>query len=63
MYVAAFGGTRCRGGWSERNADAGGALGITQAFGYIGSMPTVHREQGFQFRIYPDDHAPSHVHA
>ncbi|WP_088895017.1 DUF4160 domain-containing protein [Leptolyngbya ohadii] len=26
-------------------------------------MPTIHRELGFQFRIYPNDHAPAHVHA
>ena len=25
--------------------------------------PTVHREDGFQFRIYPNDHSPPHVHA
>lgn len=25
-------------------------------------MPTVHREAGFQFRIYPDDHESAHVH-
>ena len=25
-------------------------------------MPTVHREQGFQVRIYPADHLPPHVH-
>lgn len=26
-------------------------------------MPTIHRERGFEFRIYPNDHAPAHVHA
>lgn len=26
-------------------------------------MPTVHRERGFAFRIYPKDHEPPHVHA
>jgi len=26
-------------------------------------MPTVHREAGFQFRIFPNDHRPPHVHA
>jgi hypothetical protein len=26
-------------------------------------MPTVHREGGFAFRIYVDDHRPPHVHA
>lgn len=25
-------------------------------------MPTVHREDGFQVRIYPNDHLPRHVH-
>ena len=25
-------------------------------------MPTVHREHGFAFRIYPNDHEPPHVH-
>jgi hypothetical protein len=25
-------------------------------------MPTVHREDGFQIRIYPNDHLPRHVH-
>ena len=25
-------------------------------------MPTVHREDGFQIRIYPNDHLPCHVH-
>ena len=25
--------------------------------------PTVHREDGFQFRIFPNDHSPPHVHA
>ncbi len=26
-------------------------------------MPTVHRQDGFAFRIYPNDHGPPHVHA
>lgn len=26
-------------------------------------MPTVLLADGFQFRIYPNDHAPAHVHA
>jgi hypothetical protein len=26
-------------------------------------MPTVHQQDGFQFRIYPNDHDPAHVHA
>lgn len=26
-------------------------------------MPTVHREEGIAFRIYPNDHGPPHVHA
>lgn len=26
-------------------------------------MPTVHREDGIAFRIYPKDHEPPHVHA
>ena len=26
-------------------------------------MVTVHREAGFRFAIYRDDHAPAHVHA
>ena len=26
-------------------------------------MPTVHRENGFAFIIYVDDHTPAHVHA
>ncbi|MCP9494883.1 MAG: DUF4160 domain-containing protein [Pyrinomonadaceae bacterium MAG19_C2-C3] len=26
-------------------------------------MPTVLRQAGFSFRIYPNDHAPAHVHA
>lgn len=26
-------------------------------------MPTVHRESGFQFRVFPNDHGPAHVHA
>ena len=26
-------------------------------------MPTVHREGGFQFRIFANDHSPPHVHA
>lgn len=25
-------------------------------------MPTVFRDAGFDFRIYTDDHGPSHVH-
>lgn len=25
-------------------------------------MPTVHREEGFNVVIYPNDHLPSHVH-
>ena len=25
-------------------------------------MPTAHREQGFEVRIYPADHHPPHVH-
>ena len=26
-------------------------------------MATVHRENGFEFRIWPNDHTPPHVHA
>jgi hypothetical protein len=26
-------------------------------------MATVHRESGFEFRIWPNDHTPPHVHA
>lgn len=26
-------------------------------------MATVHREEGFEFRIWPNDHPPPHVHA
>jgi Domain of unknown function (DUF4160) len=26
-------------------------------------MATAHREDGFEFRIWPNDHAPPHVHA
>jgi Domain of unknown function (DUF4160) len=26
-------------------------------------MPIVHREGPFRFRIWPNDHTPSHVHA
>lgn len=26
-------------------------------------MPTVHRQDGFQFRIFTADHPPAHVHA
>jgi len=26
-------------------------------------VPTVHREAGFQFRLFPNDHGPPHVHA
>lgn len=25
-------------------------------------MPTIFRQDGFQIRIYPNDHFPSHVH-
>ena len=25
-------------------------------------MPTIHREDGFDFRLYPNDHHPPHVH-
>ncbi|NEP76348.1 DUF4160 domain-containing protein [Okeania sp. SIO2G5] len=25
-------------------------------------MSTVHREQGFRFFVYPNDHEPAHVH-
>ncbi|MCW5851959.1 MAG: DUF4160 domain-containing protein [Anaerolineae bacterium] len=25
-------------------------------------MPTVHREDGFEFMIYPNDHYPAHIH-
>jgi hypothetical protein len=25
-------------------------------------MPTIHREWGFEFRIYTNDHEPAHVH-
>ena len=25
-------------------------------------MPTIHRESGFKFVIYVDDHEPAHVH-
>ncbi|MBI4520710.1 MAG: DUF4160 domain-containing protein [Gemmatimonadetes bacterium] len=25
-------------------------------------MPTVHRERGFRFQMYPNDHPPPHVH-
>lgn len=26
-------------------------------------MPTIHRERGFRFVVYPNDHEPAHVHA
>ena len=26
-------------------------------------MPTIHREGGFSFRVFPNDHPPAHVHA
>lgn len=26
------------------------------------AMPTIYREQGFQFFVYPNDHQPAHVH-
>jgi hypothetical protein len=26
-------------------------------------MATAHREDGFEFRIWPNDHTPPHVHA
>ncbi|MGQ0814908.1 MAG: DUF4160 domain-containing protein, partial [Gemmatimonadota bacterium] len=26
-------------------------------------MATIHREAGISFRVYPNDHAPPHVHA
>jgi hypothetical protein len=26
-------------------------------------MATAHRENGFEFRIWPNDHTPPHVHA
>ena len=26
-------------------------------------MATVHREGGFSFRVFPNDHPPAHVHA
>jgi hypothetical protein len=26
-------------------------------------MATAHREDGFEFRIWPNDHSPPHVHA
>jgi Domain of unknown function (DUF4160) len=26
-------------------------------------MPTIHREGGFRFIIYVDDHFPAHIHA
>ena len=25
-------------------------------------MPTIHRERGFRFFVYPSDHQPAHVH-
>lgn len=25
--------------------------------------PTIHREKGFEFRVYYNDHEPAHVHA
>lgn len=25
-------------------------------------MPTVHREQGFTFHVYDNDHQPAHIH-
>jgi hypothetical protein len=30
---------------------------------FITQVPTIHREDGFAFRIYTDDHRPPHVHA
>jgi len=35
----------------------------TEQLGYEGAVPTVHREAGWTFRIYPRDHDPPHVHA
>ena len=26
-------------------------------------MTTLHKERGFSFRVYPNDHQPAHVHA
>ena len=26
-------------------------------------MPTIHRERGFRFLVWPNDHPPPHVHA
>jgi hypothetical protein len=26
-------------------------------------MATIHREAGFSFRVFPNDHPPAHVHA
>lgn len=25
-------------------------------------MPTIYREQGFHFFVYPNDHQPAHIH-
>lgn len=37
-------------------------LSKTHRSDYLSLMPTVHREEGFAFRIYTDDHPPPHVH-
>ena len=34
----------------------------THAFGYDSSVPTVLRRNGFDFRIYNNDHEPMHTH-
>ena len=26
-------------------------------------VPTIHREHGFSFRVFPNNHPPAHVHA
>lgn len=45
---------------NPRRRQARERLAETQRLGY--GMPTVLREAGFVFRMYPADHEPPHVH-
>jgi hypothetical protein len=56
LRVSFTGSYRERKSWSRRGVEQ------PNAFGYIPQMVTVHREGGFRFVIYKDDHEPAHVH-
>ena len=56
------GGRRGEAAWAHRNQQSTSYFYKPKFSGYILSMPTVLRRDGFDVMIYTHDHAPAHVH-